>query len=85
MQIIQTASEDFKIVQMVSTDILILKYMRIFSQWLKILQAMPEELDNQIFVSKYMLQLPDEKTLLNFINKEKRHLLAMSETKRKKK
>jgi YhcG PDDEXK nuclease domain len=25
-------------------------------------------LDNQIFVSKYMLQLPDENTLLNFIN-----------------
>ncbi len=42
-------------------------------------------LDNQIFVSKYMLQLPDEKTLLNFINKEKRHLLAIRETKRKKK
>ena len=32
-------------------------------------------LDNQIFVSKYMLQLPNETTLLNFINKEKRQLL----------
>jgi predicted nuclease of restriction endonuclease-like (RecB) superfamily len=42
-------------------------------------------LDNKIFVSKYMLQLPDEKILLNFINKEKRHLLDMSEVKRKKK
>ena len=42
-------------------------------------------LDNQIFVSKYMLQLPDEKTLLNFINKEKRYLLDISESKRKKK
>ena len=42
-------------------------------------------LDNQIFVSKYMLQLPDEKTLLNFINKEKRLLLDLSETKQKKK
>jgi predicted nuclease of restriction endonuclease-like (RecB) superfamily len=42
-------------------------------------------LDNQVFVSKYMLQLPDEKTLLNFINKEKRHLLERSEAKRKKK
>jgi predicted nuclease of restriction endonuclease-like (RecB) superfamily len=42
-------------------------------------------LDNQIFVSKYMLQLPDEKTLLNFINKEKSHLLAIGESKRKKK
>jgi hypothetical protein len=42
-------------------------------------------LDNQIFVSKYMLQLPDEKTLLNFINREKRHLLAISEPKKRKK
>lgn len=32
-------------------------------------------LDNQIFVSKYMLQLPDENTLLNFINQEKNNLL----------
>ena len=32
-------------------------------------------LANQIFVSKYMLQLPNETTLLNFINKEKRQLL----------
>lgn len=31
-------------------------------------------LDNQIFVSKYMLQLPDENTLLNFINQEKKLL-----------
>ena len=42
-------------------------------------------LDNQIFVSKYMLQLPDEKTLLNFINKEKRHLLDISKSKNKQK
>ena len=42
-------------------------------------------LDNQIFVSKYMLQLPDEKTLLTFINKEKRHLLAIGTAKRQKK
>ena len=42
-------------------------------------------LDNQIFVSKYMLQLPDEKTLLNFINKEKRHLLDISKSKNKRK
>ena len=42
-------------------------------------------LDNQIFVSKYMLQLPDEKTLLNFINKEKRYLLDRGEVKRRKK
>jgi predicted nuclease of restriction endonuclease-like (RecB) superfamily len=40
-------------------------------------------LDNQIFVSKYMLQLPDEKTLLNFINNEKRHLLGIGKAKRK--
>lgn len=33
-------------------------------------------LDNQIFVSKYMLQLPDEATLLNFVNQEKRNLLS---------
>ena len=32
-------------------------------------------LDNQIFVSKYMLQLPDEATLLNFINQEKERLM----------
>jgi hypothetical protein len=31
-----------------------------------------------------MLQLPDEKTLLNFINKEKRHLLAIKEGKGRK-
>ena len=42
-------------------------------------------LDNQIFVSKYMLQLPDEKTLLNFINKEKRYLLDISKSKNKQK
>ena len=42
-------------------------------------------LDNQIFVSKYMLQLPDEQTLLNFINKEKRHLLGISKPKNKQK
>jgi hypothetical protein len=63
----------------------ILCKIEIFRHCLKILQALPEELDNQIFVSKYMLQLPDEKTLSNFINKEKRHLLAMREAKRKKK
>jgi predicted nuclease of restriction endonuclease-like (RecB) superfamily len=39
-------------------------------------------LDNQIFVSKYMLQLPDEKTLLNFINKEKQHLLDIRKRKK---
>ena len=39
-------------------------------------------LDNQIFVSKYMLQLPNETTLLNFINKEKRQLLEGSITKK---
>jgi YhcG PDDEXK nuclease domain len=33
-------------------------------------------LDNQIFVSKYMLQLPDENTLLNFINQEKKSLFG---------
>ena len=32
-------------------------------------------LDNQIFVSKYMLQLPDEKTLINFINQEKNEFI----------
>lgn len=32
-------------------------------------------LDNRIFVSKYMLQLPDEQTLLNFLNREKRNLM----------
>lgn len=42
-------------------------------------------LDNQVFVSKYMLQLPDEKTLLNFINNEKRHLLSKSNMENKKK
>jgi predicted nuclease of restriction endonuclease-like (RecB) superfamily len=31
-------------------------------------------LDNRIFVSKYMLQLPDEQTLLNFLNREKASL-----------
>ena len=40
-------------------------------------------LDNQVFVSKYMLQLPDEKTLLNFINNEKRHLFGIGKTKYK--
>ena len=39
-------------------------------------------LDNQIFVSKYMLQLPDEKTLLNFINKEKSNLLNSKKVKK---
>lgn len=42
-------------------------------------------LDNQIFVSKYMLQLPDETTLLNFINKEKQHLLEGSKATKKRK
>jgi predicted nuclease of restriction endonuclease-like (RecB) superfamily len=42
-------------------------------------------LDNQIFVSKYMLQLPNETTLLNFINKEKRHLLEVSQVTKKRK
>ena len=42
-------------------------------------------LDNQIFVSKYMLQLPDEKTLLNFINQEKMNLLNVGTTKTPKK
>lgn len=44
-------------------------------------------LDNQIFVSKYMLQLPDEKTLLNFINQEKLNLLGVdiAKPKRRKK
>jgi hypothetical protein len=32
-----------------------------------------------------MLQLPDEKTLLNFINKEKRHFLERAVAKRAKK
>jgi len=32
-------------------------------------------LDNQILVSKYMLQLPDEQTLLRFLDKEKQTLL----------
>ena len=40
-------------------------------------------LDNQIFVSKYMLQLPDEKTLLNFINQEKLNLLGVDAAKPK--
>lgn len=33
-------------------------------------------LDNQILVSKYMLQLPDERTLLRFLDKEKQALSA---------
>ena len=42
-------------------------------------------LDNQIFVSKYMLQLPAEKTLLNFINQEKMNLLNVGTKKTPKK
>ena len=42
-------------------------------------------LDNQIFVSKYMLQLPDEKTILNFINQEKMNLLNVGTAKTPKK
>lgn len=42
-------------------------------------------LDNQIFVSKYMLQLPNETTLLNFINKEKRQLLGFGKATKKSK